>query len=435
MKKYITILFISLFTINLFANDISQQIKPGELVIYNGGYSLYTETRTFTSNAKIEKLKYPDVAKSIITDSISINFDKNIKVLTQQYNYNTISLKNIANYYIGKKIKYKDKDVILKAVSPIIIETKNGIQKINNYNDITFEKIPQDMTDKPYLEWNIESYKKEKVKTTVRYLIEDISWKSNYVFNINGKKGHLDGWIDIKNHSGKIYNNSIIKIVTGDINRKINTPKYRGIAMAAAYEPVTKKEVQGYHLYNIPFKITLANKQNTQVHFLKEEISNHKKSLHFDIVTSPERYTNKGRYKCIQSINFDGLSQSIPSGKIRVYDSKENIFLGSDDIDNKIKNEKFSIDIGKDINVILKTKILKITNNKKLKTRKVKYNIKNGSNSKKSIILNIALHHFTAKIDKKLKNISKDNIYLKIPIELNPQSQKEFIINFEKTIK
>ena len=439
MKVIITILF---GVLSLFARDISKQTAPSELVVYNDGYSLFIEKRSFKSNGETQNLRYPDVASNIVTDSVAIEFDKKVKVLTQQYNYNTISLTNIANSYIGKKVRYKKENKlekgILKAVSPIVIQNEKGIINLKSYSDIIFDNIPKSMSEKPYLEWKLESLSKEKVNTTVRYLVNSISWKSNYIFSIDGTKSSLDGWINIKNRSGKEYRDTLLKVVAGDVNmvsRGSNRYLMKSMNIATSYDEVKRKGMQGYHLYEIPFKVTLANKQDTQIHFLQESDPKYKKKLRFDL-GSPSLYSkNKRRYKCKQSIEFKGLPQPIPAGTIRVYDSKENIFLGESRIDHKVKNERFSIDIGKDIDVILTAEAIKQKSIETLISKSVKYVLQNGSSSEKYIHVNIALGGWKAILSEDIKNISKGNIYLRIPIEIGFESKKEFTITFEKENK
>lgn len=434
------LLILSIFTSIIFGKTISKEIAPSELIVYNKGYSLLKEQRSFRSGDNKEFITYPNVASSIVTDSVSISFDKPIQVFTQQYNYNTITLANLAKYHIGKNIEFKqDKTIkkgILKAVNPIIIETKTGIINLKNQSNLVFGSIPQTMSEKPYLEWQVDSSKapNQHINTSVRYLVNKISWQSNYIFNIDEKSSKLDGWINIKNHSGKLYEDINLKVLAGDVNRVKSPTRYKKearILMSAAYE-VDRSEAQGYHLYTIPFRVTLKNKQNTQIKFIEEHNPKFKKELRFEL-SSPEYTPIEQRYKAIQSIKFLGLKRPIPSGTIRVYDVKRNIFLGEDWIDHKVKNEKFKIDIGHDINVILNIELTKRkkTNGKLYKT--IEYKLQNGASVSKEIQLKIPLYgDWKYDIPSDIKYSIKNGVILVASVTLPKESKTKFSISFSK---
>jgi len=438
------LLILSIFTSIVLGKTISKEIAPSELIVYNKGYSLLKEQRSFRSGDNKEFITYPNVASSIVTDSVSINFNKPIQVFTQQYNYNTITLGNLAKYYIGKEIEFKqDKKIkkgILKAISPIVIETKKGIINLKNQSDLIFNSIPQSMSEKPYLEWQIDSSKapNQNINTSVRYLVNKISWQSNYIFNIDENSSKLDGWINVKNHSGKLYEDINLKVLAGDVNRvKSNSIRYQKdarmlmSAAAPAYE-VDRSEAGGYHLYTIPFRVTLKDKQNTQIKFIEENNPKYKKDLRFEL-SSPEYTPIEKRYKAIQSIKFLGLNRPIPAGTIRVYDTKRNIFLGENWIDHKVKNEKFKIDIGNDIDVILNTELTKRKkrNGKIYKT--IEYKLQNGASTSKEVTLKIPLYGaWKYNIPSDIKHSVKNGVMLIAYMTLPKESKKKFSITFHR---
>ncbi len=107
----------------------------------------------------------------------------------------------------------------------------------------------------------------------IDYLIKNLSWKSDYILNLDGDKADLSGWITIDNRSGKAYEDTKLHVLAGDINRVQELrPQYRyDKAMVMQTAPnVSHQAHEGYHFYSVPFKVNLANNEKTQIKFISQ---------------------------------------------------------------------------------------------------------------------------------------------------------------------
>lgn len=109
------------------------------------------------------------------------------------------------------------------------------------------------------------------------YLSSGLSWKADYVVELNAKDNKLDliGWVTLNNTSGTSYNNAKLQLVAGDVNVVRNDSGHRleGRAMPAAKMMVMEDSMQEeslfeYHLYTLNRLTTISNNQTKQVSLL-----------------------------------------------------------------------------------------------------------------------------------------------------------------------
>jgi hypothetical protein len=390
-----------------------------------------------------QDLVYEGIASSVIFESIIPTFSKPTILYSQNYKYDILSLDKLLDKNINKivkyrvytsQFKYKTKSAILLSKNPIILKTKNEIISNVQQSDIVFDKIPSDLLTKPSLIWETSS-KAGNQDIKLNYLTQGISWKSDYVLNLDDTNT-LTAWISITNNSGTAYKNANIYCMAGDV--KTSKPKpirrmYKNIVtMEAASAPmVTQKEFAGYHLYKIPFKQSLNNNQKKQISFLN--IPNIKINEYASIADNMymHKFSNINFKKFNHNISFENkLSNNmgipLPKGTIRVYKKDGDIshFIGQDNINHTPKNEKVYITIGKYFDLTQKITQLDFKKTKSSVMSKYKRAIKNNSN--KIQIIKIQETNYSNNI-KSFENINncKENCSVK----------KMGLAHYEYTIK
>jgi hypothetical protein len=281
--NYSPLIVISLFTSTLLtAGAISSKPIDPSLVVYNGNLGLVHENREMQLDKGTQALVYKDVASSVVTDSVNVTFPKGVTLYSQQYRFDKINAQKLALAHLGKSVKFYIKTgsdlmyksgTLLSASSQAVIKTaQNEIYTVPT-SALIFSDIPKELITKPSLVWNINAPKKSNSTLTMDYLINNISWKSNYVLNLNKNHADLSGWISINNRSGKAFTDTKLTVLAGDINRAVVPMNRRYMAKAAMAEmdgaaAVQELSHEGYHLYQIPFKVNLANNEKTQIKFL-----------------------------------------------------------------------------------------------------------------------------------------------------------------------
>ncbi len=401
-KIILTLLTTSILSAN---STKINNTKDLSLSVYNSNLAMINETREFElKNNSKQDLIYEGIASSVIFESIIPNFSKPTILYSQNYKYDILTLDKLLSKNINKTIKYKVqvdnfkykiKEAKLLAIDPIILQSQGQIISGINKTDIIFDKIPSDLLTKPSLIWETKS-KKGKQDIKLNYLTTGISWKSDYILNIN-KENTLNGWISITNNSGATYKDANIYCIAGDINsRSKNKPRmmYKNmVAMDSVATPIVRqKEFAGYHLYKIPFKQTIYNKQKKQINFLKvnnikiNEYASVSNNIYLHRFSSMNNQKFNHKIKIKNSLS-NNMGIPLPKGTIRVYKKEKDIshFIGLDNINHTSKDGTIVLNIGKYFDI---TQEIKQINFNKTKTSLMSHYIrvvKNRSNQTQTI--------------------------------------------------
>jgi len=442
-------IFISLLASTLLtAGNISQTPINPSLVVYNSNLSLVHETRTLTLEKGHQALVFEDVASTVITDSVNVTLPKGVRLFSQQYRFDKINANKLAQAHLGKEIKFYIKTgsdllykegTLLSASSQAVIKTVDGDIYTVPTSALIFSTIPSTLISKPSLVWNINSKSKKSGKMGLDYLVNNISWNSNYVLNLHKNNADLNGWITINNRSGKAFTDTKLVVLAGEINRA-STPRYESRQFMAkavmADTPMSVQEVshEGYHLYKIPFKVSLANNEKTQIKFL--DLKNIPITRKYKAQLANPFYFN-GQHKAAvtQYLEIKSLENPLPMGTIRSYSKQgeTTLLLGESHINHTPKHEKIKITLGKNFDLKVKSKMLTNNSDRYFNDTSVSYEITNRSNSTKTVEL---LVPFTKRgngrssINTNQKYTWKDGHTLSFKVLVKSDSKKSFDVHY-----
>jgi|GEM_PF-264169 len=458
MKKILFSLLVATIAFSQETTKI-QKSENLSLTIYNNNLAMVNDERLLSINKSgAQKLIYEGIPSSVIFESIIPYFSKKTTLYSQNYHYDILSLNKLLEKHINKEITYKQyssefeysrEKAKLLSLNPIMLQKNDEIISGIKATDIIFSKIPNDLITKPSLVWNTKSQKGEQ-KIKLNYLTNNISWKSDYILNLDSTNS-LNAWISIKNNSGAVYENANIYVIAGDVNKNENIiPKQRRYEMAAvnmmADSPkVTQKSFSGYHLYKIPFKETIKNNEKKQINFIN------KTDIKLQSKASSTNSIYLHRFKKIKAQKFNhkieltndkksGLGLALPTGVVRVYKKDEGIshFVGQDSIKHTSKNEDISLNIGKffDIN----QDITQLSHKKTKSYVRSKYSrlIENKTNKQRVIKITENLHWNNVRklmVENNCKNIcsfEKEGLNTYVySINMDANSKYELITDYE----
>jgi hypothetical protein len=371
-------LISSIFFTTLTAKDSVENLAVASaptdisLTIYNNNLAMISEKRT----AKIEqsgrvKLMYPGIPSSIDTSSVIASFTQDTKLFSQNYSFDVISYNSLMNYHLGKTVHYTEKEASIEIKEGILLSTSPLLIREKNYGAIYiphklfFPNIPKDMAVKPSLFWNIET-SANRLDIDLKYLTAGMSWRSDYTMNlIDDRKLNLNSWITIDNHSGATYPNATITVLAGEVQKPKPSANPRIYAKRALPSPsvessnILNESFSGYHIYKIPFKESINDKEKKQISFIqKEDIEYQKYALN----SQRFYFSNFGKRKLQfnQIVEFENSKKNhlgipLPKGTIRVYkedSSSVSRFVGAHNIGNIPKDEKVKIVLGKYFDII-----------------------------------------------------------------------------------
>ena len=229
MSKNLCLSVSALLCSTLHAATLSPTLKANTLVVYNSNMGLVHEERSVSLKKGKQMLHYPDVASTVETDSVNVVFPSGVKLYSQKYKYDKITLQKLLLAHIDKEVEvrvYHSKEefelkraTLLSAEGRALLRLEDGKIIQASAEDVLFNSIPDTLITKPSLLWNIASSKDVEVTLGLDYIINNIHWKSDYVLKVDKNSAYLGGWITLTNNQGKAFDDVSLKVLAGDVSR------------------------------------------------------------------------------------------------------------------------------------------------------------------------------------------------------------------------
>ena len=388
MKRLVVLIALISFFVSLrggYAAPLTSTLKDQQTVaitIYNSNVGLVKDTRLIDLKPGVHELKFMDVAAKIDPTTVHIKSlinGSSLNVFEQNYEYDLLSPQKLLEKFVGQKVQLATinpetkKEEIVEAT---LLSTQGGniFQigdkiHIGHYGRVLLSRIPENLIPQPTLVWMLENKLSKPQKLEASYLTSGINWKADYVVVLNklDTMTDLTGWVTIDNRSGATYQNALLKLVAGDINRvqgEMRMDYARPMAAAKEASPQFKEEsFFEYHLYTLDRRTTIKDNQTKQMTLLDANQVPIKKLFIF--TGSPQYYyyqmnqgTNKqkiGVFLELENTKKNNLGMPLPKGSVRVYKEDKDgslQFVGEDRIDHTPKDEKFKIKIGEAFDVV-----------------------------------------------------------------------------------
>lgn len=378
----------------LSAATLSDTPENRSLVIYNSGIGLVHETRHISIEQGAQSIVYPGIATTVQTDSVQVNLPAGLTLFSQQYRFDKITLAKIVQAHLGKEVRFiREKEKVSKGIllaeNPPVVRTERGIESGMEAGDFIFDTIPDTLMLKPSLVWNVDAAHPVDGELGLDYLLSNIRWKSDYVLDLHENKADLTGWITVDNRSGKRFEQTRLHLLAGDINRA-NLPVRYAEAMVydkrAAAMPVTANAVEGYHLYSVPFNVTLADNEKTQIKFIDQP--RHRLTRTYNaLMPSPFTVRDEQKVPVTQSLELSKFSVALPGGIVRTYSEVNGttVLLGETRIPNTPKDENVTLRLGTHFDIVAKNRLVSRSDDSRYYSSTVAYSVANHSNSAKTI--------------------------------------------------
>lgn len=360
---------------------------------------------------------------------------KEVTLYSAQYRYDQLSLHKLLDAHIGKKVKIaRDEFTLLshQANTALLRDKKNQIISAES-KEISFSTIPTSLLTKPSLVYNIETRKRIDSKMEIDYLIRNLSWKSDYILNLDANKADLIGWISIDNRSGKSYLNTDLHLLAGDVNT-VHSPKRVNIYARdmALSQSVEHQAHEGYHFYSIPFKVDISDQERTQVKFLSKKNIDIKRVYKAES-SNPLTLNSQVKHSVVQFIEMQKLDTPLPKGIVRTYSplKSQKIFLGESFISHTPKDTIIELAIGNSFDLNLRERIISRSDTKELYDATIEYTLKNSSDERKTIEILVPFNKNSSSIVKtKEKFRYKDGNLVSFEIKVDANKEKSFSANF-----
>lgn len=348
------------------------------VTIYNDNLALVKDTRLINLDAGQNQIAFRDVSAQIRPETASIKTKQHpeVHLLEQNFDFDLLTPEKLLEKHVGKTItvirtnpatgqETRENATVLSTNNGVVLKYANRIE-IGAPGRYSFNQIPPNLRDRPTLVLNVSTPKNiAKTPLELSYLTGGLGWKADYVANLSTdqKTMTLNGWITLTNTSGTSYENALLQLVAGTVNRA--QPKRRAmvypVAAMAAPAPMAAPEVSeeslfDYHLYTLERPTTIAENQTKQVALLSAQnipmkhlyILNGNDYYYFSQYGEISKKLKPNVFLEFENKNGD-LGKALPGGIIRVYTADKagrTQFIGEDSIDHTPKNEKVRLKMG-----------------------------------------------------------------------------------------
>ena len=387
-------------TLALMATTKAGPPIESALTIYNDGFALVREQRELDLTDGPQSVLVEDVAQMIEANSVSVrslSHPGSIRVLEQNYQYDLVSPMAILNKSVGQPIRFHrmlangTKEVVsgtlISAPYPtvadanggtgqtyngMVIRTDSGGILLNPTGEIEVTELPEGLISRPSLEWVLDA-KAGRNRIEFGYLTQGFHWQCDYIFTLDneGKTGSLKSWITLSNNSGTRYQNAKLSFLAGEVNRvpienpRPGMPGARSRAVTASDGSIWDQVIGEYHLYKVPFTVTIPDKSIKQVSLMEKSGIQAGRELVFDL----RRYNGAPRNAypvpflsikpnfviTVKNDEANQLGVALPKGVFKVFQHDQEgqaQLLGEDAIVHTPRNETLRINAGKAFDVV-----------------------------------------------------------------------------------
>jgi len=366
------------------SNTDSPERDSVAVTIYNQGTALVQDRRTFSLDTGNNLINFTDVASSIDPTSVtfvSLTDPAGTTVLEQNYVYDLVNSSALLQRYIDETIQVTTIDgtvftgQLLSGRNEIILRTEDGeviVVSPDDMRDVQFPELPNGLITRPTLRWLVDSEMGGDQQVELTYLTGGINWSADYNILLATDNTSLDinGWVTLNNNSGTAYENAIVKLVAGDVNRAPEVRAAQSEVMAfdsampeSTEEAVQQREFFEYQLYEISRNVTVGNNETKQVEFVSGAgvaantfyIYDASApyygygSFYTDQFFSTTGVTDVQNWLEFSTDDESGLGADLPAGRIRVYQEDVDgaaLLIGENVIDHTPEGEDVTIYLG-----------------------------------------------------------------------------------------
>ncbi|MFH1688282.1 MAG: DUF4139 domain-containing protein [bacterium] len=360
------LLFVSAIVAAAAVTCVADEIA---VTVYNSNLGVISESRTLEFEKGVHEIAFRDVPTQIDAASVRFYVDGGqVAILEQNYAYDLVSSDQLYAKYVDQDIELIDKSGRLYSGTLLAYGSGNvtllepagrvKIVLLENIAEVNFPSLPDGLITRPTLFWRYQAQSGGAKDCRVGYQTGGLNWKAEYVGVLDGKETELDlsGWSSITNNSGKTYTDATLKLVAGEISRAQPEPRFRADKFMTASAPEAagfeEKAFFEYHLYTLPRRATVANKENKQISLFEPAHTGVDKVYTYRPDRDPKSVEVGLR---LVNSTADGLGMPLPAGRVRLFKADDDgsmILLGEDNLDHTPRDEEIRLKVGNAFDIV-----------------------------------------------------------------------------------
>ncbi len=365
--------------------------QPG-LTIYNGRFAVVRDIVSLELKAGENSIRYSGATSNLDPSTVILRDPTGkvaLSILEQNYQNDPVSQLTLLERFEGQSISFLVRDsqkgdrlVEGKVIRSGYVPGGEPTEPIIEVDGKVLFELPgrplfptlkeEGLLLKPRLNWRIQSPEAAVLQAELAYLTQGLEWNASYnlVLPESGDAGDLNGWVTIKNTTGKQFDGARIKLMAGDIHKVVEEPRFpRRADMKALAKAIQENDTVGekafddFHLYMLPRPTTLRDQETKQVEFTRATGVPTRRTYTYDPLpdlgfpghpvtdSGWNAFTSqKAVSTALEFTNAESaqLGIPLPAGTIRVYrkDGEQLEFVGEDRIEHTPRNERVRLKLG-----------------------------------------------------------------------------------------
>lgn len=412
--------------------------KDLSLTVYNDGFALVKEIRTIPPLSGDHLIHYLDVPQLIETNSLQV---KGLQVSELNYEYDLVDKFKLLEKYVGREIKLVDKETgveksfrLLSALNGLVLEDLQTHEIVlDTEGETRLPALPDGLILKPTLVWRIREQTAEDARVT--YLTQGLSWDVDYVAQVRENDFDLTGWVTLINNSGMTYQDATLKLMAGTVSRApIRTDRNVVYSTMETYDAQPDHQAfSDYHLYTLPDKVTVKDRQQKQVKLLTAYNIQSTTIYEVDSYnTHPTIY-----FTFLNEVN-NGLGIPLPKGRFKLY--KENPkdgsseFIGEDSIPHTAAGETVRIEAGEAFDITVESELVAEYKEDGFEFEEVEYNVRNQKDQSIELLINHSTSYGYFEVIESTHKWKRKNgdIQLIVPVSAKSEVKVAFTIRYNR---
>ena len=278
------------------------------LTIYNRDFAVIRDTVKLDLKPGVNEVRYADVALFAEPSSVILrdrSGKTNLQIHEQAFRGSNVTQETMLAWFEGQTIDFlrydegktqvipgkiirsgrlrirdrESSDQKEPAVLPII--EVDGKTQFELPGTPRFPALPGDKTMKPEFNWKIEAAGSAQLDAEIAYTAYGIHWQADYnvITGEDSDTVQMLGWMTINNQTGKSFENARVKFVAGmimkvgpraqpEVPEEASTER---VIVTGSYISNQAKELDEYYIYTHPARISLKDREQKQVQFLRAE--------------------------------------------------------------------------------------------------------------------------------------------------------------------
>tara|TARA_B100000214_G_scaffold374174_1_gene356217 strand:+ start:2763 stop:4109 length:1347 start_codon:yes stop_codon:yes gene_type:complete len=446
----------NIIQIIILFNLLRSQSTDATITIYKDGTALIKQPVAWSIPSGISFVTWNSLPSGLHEDTPFLNL-VDVDILSQRFNDNIFSGTDYFTSLRGEQIQVKPKEG--KLVKGTLLEINAGGLTIAHHSGIiSFNRNEleyfgsktnniESPSFQPYLSWDLKSNKQKIAEGELVYKTNNFFWNTIYRLKlINEEKGELIAEAVISNNSDMIFQNTVLQLVEGNLNKaKIKRPRTeranRGFVMSAEKDitPLMDKEELGdYHIYSLNYTHDLDAKESITVRMYGPLDVGYTKKYVFENTERRQKEEPLEVQLTMENTESNGLGISLPAGKIEMYSYKTSSgleYIGEDNMGQVPKGQSTILTSGRAFDVTGVRKVLNYDRQRKSEEAVIEIKVTNARNEDINVLLIEHINGDWIIKDESINYQKKDASTVHFPLTLNAGEIKNVYYTYRKEWK